>query len=155
MRFWDTSSLIPLTVWEKTSDLQDSTLREDLLIVVWWETEAECVGALAKKFRDHRFTDAEVDDALERLAVLIDNWAEIRPTDEVRVKAERLLFAHDLKTADAMQLAAALLWCGDDPRAAEFVSQDKRLRIAARQEGFTVLPASEHLETALSTSTTN
>jgi predicted nucleic acid-binding protein len=109
LRFWDTSSLIPLIVREKTSDLTDRILREDLGIVVWWETEAECVGALAKKFRDQRFTDEEVDEALERLAILIDNWAEMQPTNEARVRAERLLFLHDLKTADAMQLAAALL----------------------------------------------
>ena len=146
MRFWDTSSLIPLTVREKTSNLTDQTLREDLGIVVWWGTEAECVGALARKFRDELFTEAEVDEALERLAVLIDNWAEIQPTDETRIRAERLLFSHRLKTADAMQLAAALLWCGDDPRAAEFVCQDNRLRTAARREGFTVLPTSEQLE---------
>jgi predicted nucleic acid-binding protein len=145
LRFWDTSSLIPLIVREKTSDLTDRILREDLGIVVWWETEAECVGALAQKFRDQRFTDAEVDEALERLAILIDNWAEIQPTNEARVRAERLLFLHHLKTADAMQLAAALLWCGDDPRAAEFVCQDRRLRTAARREGFTLLPTGDQL----------
>ena len=124
----------------------DETLREDLGIVVWWVTEAECVGALAQKFRDELFTDEEVDEALARLAVLMDNWAEIQPTDEVRVRAERLLFSHHLKTADAMQLAAALLWCADDPRAAEFVCQHKRLRTAARREGFTVLPTTEQLD---------
>lgn len=82
-------------------------LREYLGIVVWWETEAECVGALAKKLRRqaltaNAFTEDEVDEALERLAVLIDNWAEIQPTDETRVRAEQLLFLHDLKTADAL-----------------------------------------------------
>ena len=145
MRFWDTSSLIPLTVNEPSSDLIDQILKEDLGLVVWWETEVECVGALASKFRRHAFTDEEVNDALQRLAVLIDNWAEIQPTNEVRVKAERLLFLHDLKTADAVQLASALLWCADDPREAVFVCQDRRLRIAARREGFTVLPTMEQL----------
>jgi predicted nucleic acid-binding protein len=138
--------LIPLTVREQTSDLMDETLRQDLGIVVWWETEAECVGALAQKFRDELFTDEEVDEALARLAILMDNWAEIQPTDEVRARAERLLFSHPLRTADAMQLAAALLWCADDPRPAEFVCQDKRLRTAARREGFTVLPTTEQLD---------
>jgi predicted nucleic acid-binding protein len=123
----------------------DRTLREDLGIVVWWGTEAECVGALAQKFRNERFTEVEVDDALERLGILIANWIEIQPTDEVRVRAERLLFLHDLKTADALQLASALLWCDDDPRGAELVCQDRRLRTAARREGFTVLPTSQQL----------
>lgn len=87
-----------------------------------------------------------MDEALARLAILMDSWAEIQPTDEARVRAEHLLFSHPLKTADAMQLAAALLWCGDDPRAAEFVCQDKRLRTAARREGFTVVPTTEQLD---------
>lgn len=140
MRFWDTSSLIPLTVREETSDLTDQILREDLGIVVWWGTEVECVGAVAKKFREERFTSAERDEALERLGVLMNNWTEIQPTNEIRIRAERLMFLHQLRTADALQLAAALHWCGDDARAAELVSQDKRLRTAARREGFTVLP---------------
>lgn len=148
MRFWDTSSLIPLTVKKKTSDLTDRILREDLGIVVWWGTEAECMGALAKKFREERFTEAEVDTALERLGVLMSHWSEIQPSNEVRVRAERLLFLHQLRTADAMQLAAALHWCGDDPRAAELVSQDHRLRTAARREGFIVLPSSDELGTS-------
>ena len=105
------------------------------------------MGALAQKFSEKRFTEAEVDDALERLGVLMGYWSEIQPTDEVRIRAERLLFLHSLRTADALQLAAALHWCGDDPRAAELVSQDKRLRTAARREGFTVLPNLEELGT--------
>ena len=125
----------------------DHILREDLGIVVWWGTEVECMGALAQKFSEKRFTEAEVDDALERLGVLMGYWSEIQPTDEVRIRAERLLFLHSLRTADALQLAAALHWCGDDPRAAELVSQDKRLRTAARREGFTVLPNLEELGT--------
>ncbi len=116
-------------------------------MVVWWETEVECVGGLAETFRKRKFGNAQVEQALERLADLIEGWSEIQPTDQVRVRAERLLFSHHLKSADAMQLASALLWCGDDPRAAELVCQDRQLRRAARLEGLTVLPTSEQLGT--------
>lgn len=149
MRFWDTSSLIPLTVREETSDFYDQLLWEDPGIVVWWGTEVECVGTVAKKFREERFTSADRDEALERLGVLMNNWAEMQPTNEIRIRAERLMFLHQLRTADALQPAAALHWCSDDPRAAELVSQDKRLRIAARREGFTVLPEIATLDDAL------
>lgn len=104
------------------------------------------MGALASKFRRETFTNEEIDEALQRLAVLIVNWAEIQPTNEVRVRAERLLFLHDLVTADALQLASAAALCGDDPREAVFVCQDRRLRIVARREGFTVLPTMEQLD---------
>ena len=114
-------------------------------MVVWWETEVDCVGGLAGVFRDRRFSNEQVEQAVTLLADLMDGWSEILPTDEVRVRAERLLFNHYLKSADAMQLASTLLWCGDDARAAVFVCQDRQLRVAARQEGFTVLPTGDQL----------
>lgn len=146
MRFWDTSSIIPLIVEEETSALTDRIFDEDQQMLVWWETEVECVGALSSKFREKGFGNLEVEQALLRLADLIEAWSEIQPTDQVRVRAERLLFAHRLSSADSMQLASALLWCGDDPRAAVFVCQDRQLRIAARREGFTVLPPQTPLD---------
>ena len=147
MRFWDTSSIIPLIVEEPTSELTDHLFDQDYEMVVWWETEVECVGALSSKFREKAFGNVEVEQALGRLADLIEAWNEIQPTDQVRVRAERLLFNHRLSTADAMQLASALFWCDDDPRAATFVCQDHQLRVAARREGFAVLPADQQLST--------
>lgn len=111
-------------------------------MLVWWETEVECVGALSAKFKSNNFDNSQVEQALERLADIIESWAEVQPSDQVRIRAERLLFNHRLSSADAMQLASALFWCEDDARTAEFVCQDKRLRTAARREGFTVLPSS-------------
>lgn len=127
-------------------------LGQDPEMVVWWGTEVECVGALSVKFVTQRFGNAEVEQAVSSLADLIEAWSEVLPTDGVRVRSERLLFSRRLgaagaalSTADAMQLAAALLWCDDDPRQAVFICQDQKLRTAARLEGFTVLPTSEQL----------
>jgi predicted nucleic acid-binding protein len=41
---------------------------------------------------------------------------------------------------DALQLAAALVACGDDPYILPFVTLDHDLAGAARAEGFTVQP---------------
>jgi hypothetical protein len=41
---------------------------------------------------------------------------------------------------DALQLAAALVACGDDRRTLPFVTLDRDLANAARAEGFPVLP---------------
>lgn len=118
----------------------DGILEQDSEMVVWWETEVECVGALSTKFRSNKFDNSQVQQALERLADIIESWAEVQPSDQIRIRAERLLFSYYLSSADAMQLASALFWCEDDTRTAEFVCQDQRLRTAARREGFTVLP---------------
>jgi predicted nucleic acid-binding protein len=64
----------------------------------------------------------------------------MQPTERVRVLAERLMSAHPLKAADALQLAAAFRWAAEQPGGYEFVSLDGTLRTAAAVEGFTVLP---------------
>jgi hypothetical protein len=51
-----------------------------------------------------------------------------------------VLAAHPLRAADALQLAAALVWTGEAAAGEAFVCLDERLRDAARREGFEVLP---------------
>lgn len=44
------------------------------------------------------------------------------------------------RAADALQLAAALIACDEQPSLPPFVALDHRLADAARREGFRVLP---------------
>jgi predicted nucleic acid-binding protein len=60
------------------------------------------------------------------------------PSQEVRDQARRVLRVHPLRAADALQLAAALVWKGR-----HFVCFDQRLREAAQREGFRLFPPSE------------
>jgi len=75
------------------------------------------------------------------LGALADAWSEVQPSEMLRATAERLLAAHPLRAADALQLAAALLWCQRQTTNRELVTFDIRLRDAGRREGFTVLPS--------------
>jgi predicted nucleic acid-binding protein len=79
--------------------------------------------------------------ALEVLRELADAWAEIPPGDRLRDRALRLLRVHDLRAADALQLAAAVLLSADAPESLPFVCLDQRLRDAASREGFALVPA--------------
>ncbi len=72
--------------------------------------------------------------------MLSDAWSEIQPGDLVRQRAERLLMVHSLRAADALQLAAALIWSQEAPVGLNIVCLDLNLREAAQKEGFTVLP---------------
>ncbi len=67
------------------------------------------------------------------------HWNEQQPTDDLREQAQRLLRTHDLRAADAMQLAAALAWCSHRPRGRCFIGADNKLSEAAEAEGFTVI----------------
>ena len=82
-----------------------------------------------------------VEQAMRRLEELVDDADVIVPTLPLRDRAGRVLAAHPLRAADALQLAAALQWCDDVPSADSFVCLDDRLRDAARHEGFSILPA--------------
>ena len=85
--------------------------------------------------------DAEGEhQARNRLEALAERWLEMQPTSALRSEAEHCLAAHLLKAADALQLAAAVRWSGQQPQGRDFVCLDGQLRTAARTEGFQVLP---------------
>lgn len=84
-------------------------------------------------------TVSKLKDNLSAYLQLAEAWHEIVPSVAVRRSAERLLRMHALRTADSLQLAAALVACDRDPTTLEFVCLDVRLASVARREGFRVL----------------
>lgn len=111
----------------------------DPSISVWWGTQTECVSALARHIREGHLRLAE--SARDELSHLLPAWYQISPSNELRDRAEQILFTHPLRAADALQLAAALVWCDGHAAGMPFVSLDNRLREAAQREGFSVLPS--------------
>lgn len=140
MRFWDASAVVPLIVEEPMSEDLRTLLEGDRGISVWWATWAECVSALSRRLREGDIEPPAGERSRAKLKVLSGEWIEIQPTTRLRSLAGRLLAVHPLRTADALQLAAALRWCQGEPDGREFVSLDDRLREAAKKEGFSVMP---------------
>ena len=141
MRFWDTSAIIPLCVDEPQTSGMRSLRDEDPTICMWWATRVECHAALARRAREGLGAESEVIARISLLD-LFQEVDEVAPTEDLRRQAERLLLVHPLRAADALQLAAAVMWARDRPLGMGFVCLDRRLRDAARREGFEVLPAS-------------
>ena len=141
MKFWDASAIVPLLVPEAASRSLQALYAADPIMFAWWATEIECVSALARRQRLGQMRDDLVARALSRLDGLRAAWHEVEPGDEVRETAKRLLRVHDLRTADALQLAAAVFAAEARPSTLEFVSLDDRLWAAARREGFQARPA--------------
>lgn len=106
---------------------------------VWWGTIVECTSAVARRERSGDLTPKDALDALVTLNRLAEEWAEIPPTDRLRDDARRVIRVHDLRAADAFQLAAARAACDDHPETLPFVTLDDRLALAASREGFPVL----------------
>lgn len=139
MRYWDTSAIVALLMEQEASASVRRLLSDDAEIVAWWGTAVECASAAARLRREEILTVADEERVLELLEVLRDSWIEVLPSSELREQAMRLLRVHPLKAADALQLAAARTWAGPGT-GAQLVTFDERLALAARLEGFRVLP---------------
>ena len=141
MRFWDSSALIPLFVREGRSALMEALVGDDPEMMVWWASPVECASAVQRLRREGVFAPAAASEVLARLTDALDAANLVQPGDALRARALRLLGAHPLRAADALQLAAALLWARETPAGRDFVCLYERLRTAAILEGFQVLPA--------------
>lgn len=143
MRFWDSSAVVPLLVDEPTTDAVRAALEENPTMLVWWATEIECVSAIARLERQGDLAADATLVALDRLDALAGGWHEVQPVESVRRAAKRALRVHSLRTADALQLAAAIVGSEGQPATLDVISLDDRLTDAARREGFAVVPLGE------------
>jgi hypothetical protein len=138
MKFWDSSALVPLLVTEETTNLRQGQYDIDPWAVVWFGTLAEIESSLVRRQRDGQLSVSDEAAARKRLSEITMQWTEVIPTNEVRARAIRLLRVHTLRAAAAFQLAAALVFCREQPRHLPFLTADQRFRTAASLEGFPV-----------------
>jgi predicted nucleic acid-binding protein len=139
MKFWDSSAIVPLLLAEAATPTVQAIAAKDSSILVWWATEVECASALARLEREGGIDATGAAHAFERMAQLADGWYEVDPSDGVREAAVRFLRVHQLRAADALQLAAAFVAAERRPSTLELVTLDERLAAAARKEGFMVI----------------
>ncbi|HET7293615.1 MAG TPA: PIN domain-containing protein [Vicinamibacteria bacterium] len=139
MRFWDSSALVPLVVRQRASSPMRSLYRSDSGVIAWWGARVECESAIARLAREGHLRRRAAAAARGRLDRFADTWQEVQPVESVREWARRLLRVHDLRAADALQLAAAMAAAEGRPPTLPFACLDERLSAAAEREGFPVL----------------
>lgn len=138
--YWDASSLIPLLVDESKSNQLRSLLRSHPTIVTWWGSPVECYSSIYRKHREQPLVPLKLNVLIKRTQTLMTGIDFVSPSKLLKDRAIRLLAVHSLRAADSFQLAAALIWCQEQPSGRVFVCLDDRLRTAAEAEGFIVLP---------------
>ncbi len=136
--YWDSSAIIPLLIREPDTEQREAELRKIEQMVTWWGSSVEITSALARREREGILADKQLDQAKIRLQRLKEQWTRVMPVEAVLRRAERLLWLHPLRSADALQLAAALCACQENTQAAAFHCADLRLLEAAGKEGFTL-----------------
>jgi len=131
---------VPLAIIEQRTAVVSALYQADTDMAIWWVTPTECIAALMRRQREGTAAVGEVQAIQVDLERLLSSALEMEPVQQVRLTAQRLQANHPLRAADALQLAAALVWAEQQPSGREFVSLDRRLRDAAQREGLTVLP---------------
>jgi uncharacterized protein len=140
MRFWDSSAIVPLVVTEACSAQAEAWLDDDAELVIWTLTSVELVSALERRVREGALAERDALAAGDLALELLDGAHEIVAVEPTKAIARRLLRTHPLRAADALQLAAALLWAEGAPERALLHTLDRRLALAALREGFQVIP---------------
>ncbi|HEY6448542.1 MAG TPA: type II toxin-antitoxin system VapC family toxin [Acidobacteriaceae bacterium] len=133
--FWDSSALVPLCVEQKASAAARRLTRQHPM-VVWWATPVEMRSAFARLARMGALRPAQLKGAEKRLDLLRRGWREMQPSEALRAEAMSLLARFPLKSADALQLAAATVWTLGNPAGRVFLSGDLHLLEAAKRLRF-------------------
>jgi uncharacterized protein len=140
MRFWDSSALVPLIVVQSTSAVADQWLAADAAIAVWTLTSVELASAVARLLRERSIDDSAAHAAETRIDQLLGSCHTVIDAEPVKAQARRLLRVHPLRADDALQLGAAWEWAMGRPAERVFHTFDGRMAVAARREGFRVVP---------------
>ena len=78
MKFWDSSAVVPLLVWEVMSGSVQRLYENDPVIVAWWATEIECTSAIARRQRLGRLPEDVAAEGFIRLNALREACARAR-----------------------------------------------------------------------------
>ena len=140
MRFWDSSALVPLLVFEKESELCAEAYRIDREILIWTLTKVEVFSALCRRMRDETLDEQAFESDRNRMNDLFETIYEVAAVDRVKERAMRLLRVHPIRAADALQLAAVLVATQEKVDRLPVMCLDEKLTETARLEGFEVNP---------------
>ena len=143
MIWWDSSALVAILLEQWPSDDLKDLLSLGNSQAVWWGTVVEAASAIHRSQRRRPLPRAAAAQLLTKVDEFLARALEVPPSDELRAIACGVLRVHDLRAADALQLAAALMWAEQRPAGRGFVCLDRKLREAAMREGFDVLPREE------------
>lgn len=140
MIFWDTSALLPAFFLEPTSQVMQELYTQMSPKTIWTLTPVEFITALARLEREQKLTPQAKQEIRSHFEFVLPTFDLITDIETVKNRACKIVNIHPLKSSDALQLAAALAACLDNPLGHSFITLDKNLATAALKEGFKVLP---------------
>jgi hypothetical protein len=135
---------VPLLVEQAASAQTDEWLSADGQLALWTLTPVEVVSAIRRLSREGALPEETAAEAEARIDEVVRASHLVIDIEGVKAQARRLLRLHPLRSADSLQLGAALEWAHSRPAGRVFHTLDGRLGLAAQREGFRVIPAPAH-----------
>ena len=137
--FWDTSAIVPLCCVQTFSVEARKVNRRFSDPVIWWGTPVEMKSAFDKLKNTAALTSKQLADALRLWKRFRLKTRSMIPYERTLALAEEIPDRFQLRTLDAFQLAAALIWCNERPQNRAFVCADSKLARAAEDAGFKLI----------------
>lgn len=141
--YLDTSAFLPLVIAEAGTAVSTRLWREADDVVSTRLIVAEAAAAIAQGNRVGRVADDDHQFLQDTASRLIFDATLIEVTPTVIERAAALAVARGLRGYDAVHLATATLVRARD---VVFASGDRRLLMAAAEEGFTIVDTSPPLD---------
>src|SRR6059058_3972309 len=109
--FWDTSAIIQLCCFQDFTFAARGARRNFGVSVIWWGTPVEVHSGLDRLNRQGALTSEETQKATADWKKLYARAGRIKPDDDLLQLAISMPRAYNIRAADALQLASALVWC--------------------------------------------
>lgn len=138
MRYFDSSALAKRYLSEESRD--DVIARLEHPGATSRLAEVEVASAIARRAREHKFSEDERSRALRSLQRDLEDMLVVELSPDVARLAVTLLARHPLRSSDAIHLASCLTLGADLQADIPFVVFDERLRAAAIAEELQVEP---------------
>ena len=137
--FLDTSALVKLYHQESGTDVLDSLLHDDDILVISAVARVEFLSALYRKLRKGEIDSKILEYEVELFRHDLEKFIVIPLDNEIVDEAERMMVRYGvegLRTLDAVQLASVAIY--KDRDTIKFVAADKKFEMIAAKAGFDV-----------------
>ncbi len=136
MSFWDSSSIVPLCLYEANSQDARRLWRSPDSKYIAWFTPVEVMSAFARSERTGEITYQRRLVAEKLLRSIESRFELFQSEPRIVALARTFPSIYGLRALDSLQLSAALVWCKEFPKGKDFISADAKLLEAAKSLGF-------------------
>ncbi len=140
--YFDTSAIVKRYHREKGTEKVDEIIDGDGEIYISTIAIAETISVFTRLSNEGVINDKKYRRIMEIFFSDVENrYVPVPLSDELIIATIEMIEKHNLRTLDAMHLAVAIDICPE--RDCVFVSADKKLLSAAKNEGFEILNPEE------------